>query len=424
MRPVAESLELSSTCLAGTRPAVDVQLDEYIRLLGYPRGHVLAGRALELADQARSWYAEHGRPWFYARQAESLDLNGDAICIDGAPFSGTRLQASLRQAEAHSVILVAVGAGPEAEEQAARLWTDEKPDEYFFLEMYASAVVENLTTLTGARLCGWAESHEMAVLPHDSPGYSEWDVAEQPQLLQLIQSTRHAPFPSHVDVLDSGMLRPRKTQLAVFGLTRHAHQLRRLTDLIPCERCSFGPCQYRRVPYRRAPRPAGEQFPARPPVLDSDAAYTVNRKALDRWASERLSLRENPDGSLDAVFRYDGTTCTNMGRPLAFDYTVRLGPRDAGYPVREQHCAPAPNGSGHTHMCQYLEDPDRLMSAIDTEKPLAGEHLNAILAWKREPSAAGCFCESASRNHKWGLVLETLHYALVQREGAQDTDLT
>ena len=53
------------------------------------------------------------------------------------------------------------------------------------------------------------------------------------------------------------------------------------------------------------------------------------------------------DGSLDAVFRYDGTTCTNMGRPLAFHYNVKLGPRAEGYPIREQRCAPAAGDTGH-----------------------------------------------------------------------------
>ena len=417
MRPLVESLEL-----AGTLPAVEVQPDEYARLLGYPRGHVLEGRAQELAGHARAWYAQHGRPWFYARQAESFALTANSLCIDSVPFTSPRLAASLAQAEAHSVILVAVGAGPEAEEEASRLWAAEKPDEYFFLEMYASAVVEHLTTLTGARLCDWAEHHGTAILPHSSPGYAEWDVVEQPRLLALLQQTRHVALPSPVEVLASGMLRPRKTQLAVFGLTHHTDRLQRLTDLIPCERCSFGPCAYRRAPYRRAPRSNVERFPARVSVLDADAAYTVNRKALARWAADRLTLREAADGSLTAVFRYDGTTCTNMGWLLAFDYTVTLGPRDAGYVIREQSCAPAPNDTGHTQMCQYKEDPDHLMAAIDTEKPLAGERLNAILVWQREPSAAGCFCEAASRNHKWGLVLETLHYALVQREKNQESE--
>ncbi len=175
-------------------PDVNVAPAEYARLLGFPRGWVLEGRSLELADWARAWYAKNGRPWVYARQAESLEIAGDAIHIDGVSFTSKRLQNTLQQAEAHSVILVAVGAGPEAEEEARRRWEDEKPDEYFFLEMFGSAVVEHLTTVTGANLCDWAERHQMAVLPHYSPGYPEWDIAEQPRLLELMKQMRKAVF--------------------------------------------------------------------------------------------------------------------------------------------------------------------------------------------------------------------------------------
>jgi hypothetical protein len=223
------------------------------------------------------------------------------------------------------------------------------------------------------------------------------------------------------------MLRPRKSLLAVFGLTRHTERLRRLTDLVPCENCSFGPCAYRRVPYRRSGErglaQANDQLASNPvAALDPHAVYTVNRKALGRWSKERLTLRSGPDGSLEAVFRYDGTTCTNMGRPLAFDYTVQLGPPADGYPIRAQYCAPAACDSGHAHMCQYLEDPQRLMNAIAAEQPLHGQPLDAIFAWQREPNVAGCFCEAASRQHKWGLVLETIHYALARNQRNQETE--
>lgn len=417
MRQVEETIEL-----AAGRVDIDVEAEEYTRLLGYPRGWVLEGRAQQLADWARQWYTQNGRPWVYARQVEDFAITGDSIHLDGELFTSKRLQSTLEQSEAHSAILVAVGAGPEAEEEARLRWADAKPDEYFFLEMFASAVVEHLTTVTGARLCDWAEQRGMAVLPHYSPGYPEWDVAEQTRLLTLLRRTGNKPFPSCVDALESGMLRPKKTLLAVFGLTRYTDRLRRLTGLVPCERCSFGPCQYRRAPYRRAPQSNCEQVQTRLPVLDHEAAYTVNRKALKRWAEERLSVQEHDDGSVDAVFRYDGTTCTNMGQPLAFDYRVKLGPRAQGYPIREQRCTPAAGDTGHTRMCRYLEDPALLMAAIEREKPLSGEGLNKVLSWQREPSGAGCHCDAASRDHKWGLVLETIHYALAQRESAQEIE--
>lgn len=407
MHPVTGLLEL-----AATAPPIDVREDEYQRLLGYPRGYAPEGRARDLAAWARAWYAQHGHPWFYARQAHAFALQGNSLSIDGVAFTSPRFRQTLEQAEAHSVLLVAVGAGPELEDEARRRWEADMPDDYFFLEMYGSAVVEHLITLAGARLCDWAEQQGMALLPHFSPGYADWDVAEQPRLLDVIRRTRSLPIPSALDVLDSGMLRPRKSLLAVFGLTRHTEHLRRLTDLVPCENCAFGPCAYRRAPWRRtAAAPS-----AQPPAAPASAAYTVSRKALERWFRERLSLRACPDGSLEAVFRYDGTTCTNMGYPLAFDYTVHLGPRAEGHPIRQQRCAPAPGDAGHTHMCQYREDPHRLMQAIAADQPLHGQPLDAVLAWRREPSAAGCFCEAASRHHKWGLVLETIHYALAHNQ--------
>jgi hypothetical protein len=417
VREVAEQIEL-----AGILPGVNVLPEEYARLLGYPRGWVFEGRSKELADGARAWYAANGRPWFYARQAERFEIAGDEIRIDGAVFSCARLRNTLRKAEAHGVILVAVGAGPELEEEAQRKWREEKPDEYFFLEVFGSAVVEQLTAETGARLCDWAEQRGMAVLPHYSPGYPEWDVAEQVRLLNVIRQTQRESLPSQVEIFESGMLRPKKTLLAVLGLTQHTEHLRSVAGLIPCENCSWGPCQYRRAPYRRAPRAVGEPLPILGAVLDRDAQYSVNRKALARWARERLSITERADGSLDAIFRYDGTTCTNMGLPLAFDYHVQLGPRAEGYPIREQRCAPAANDTGHQAMCEYQREPERLMTAIESEKPLRGEPLDAVISWQRLPSAAGCFCEAPSRLHKWGLVLETIHYALAQKELAQEKE--
>jgi hypothetical protein len=409
--------------LIDTFPDANVQPAEYKRLLGYPRDRFLEGRARELADFARSWYAQHGRPWVYARQAERLDVTNGSILIDGTPFSSPRLLNTLREANADSAILVAVSAGPEIEAEAQKLWKEEKPDEYFFLEIFGSAVVEHLITVTGARLCNYAETHGLAVLPHYSPGYPEWDISQQPHLLDLI--ARANKLPGRIDVLESGMLRPKKSLLAVFGLTRQTDRTRRLTDLTPCENCSFSPCQYRRTPYKRSltvspaetlPGAAATDELTEPVTLDPAAKYSVNAKALKRWADERLTLTHHPDGSVDALFKYEGSTCTNAGRTIRFHYELTVGPRGEGYPLRSQKCYPAPGDTGHTHMCRYMSNAEHLMVAIDREKPLLGQPLNDVLSWTRPTSGASCYCEPNSRKHKWGLVLETLHHALVQLE--------
>ena len=415
------------------RPAsVDVQDAEYVRLLGYPRGHVLEGRALELADWARDWYRAHGRPWTFTHPVPAVDTEGAAVRIGGTSFTSTTLSRTLRDAGADAAVLVAVSAGAELEAEAQRRWLEGKPDEYFFLEIYGSAVVEHLVTTTGARLCAEAEGHGQAVLPHYSPGYPDWDVSEQPDLLRLIQRAGANGHPLPLEAFESGMLRPKKSLLAIFGVTRHVDRVRHLAGLNPCENCSFSSCQYRRAPYRRASRAGSAELalvqaaepgmngddepaasvPASP--LSTRAKYSVNERALRRWATERLTVVRGNDGSVDATFRFEGTTCTNMGRPMEFHYEVRLGPPALGYPILEERCMPAPGDQGHKLMCAYLDNPDRLMKSLGDERPLAGEPLEAVLDWRRAQASSGCYCDGDSRTHKWGLVLETLHFALAR----------
>ena len=397
-----------------TSPDISVQPAEYLRLLGYPRGFALEGRALELAEGAREWFERNGHPWVYARSVDALDIEDNSVVIDGVTFHSPRLRNTLHAAAARSAVLVAVSAGPELEEEAQARWRDAKPDEYFFLEVFGSALVEHLVTMTGARLCAWADGKRAAVLPHYSPGYPDWLIDEQASLLTLIRRTQSDAI--RVEAMESGMLRPKKSLLAVFGVTDQTDRVRRLTELSPCENCSFIPCQYRRAAYRRTRASAVSELPLKSVRSDSaltgNAAYSIGVKALQRWRQERLSLREREDGRIVAVFRYDGTTCTNMGRPLQFHYHVTLGPRESGFPILEQSCAPAPGDEGHTSMCRYISDREQLMATIAVERPLHGRPLDDVIRWTRASSPAGCYCEAESREHKWGLVLETIHYAL------------
>ena len=107
-------------------------------------------------------------------------------------------------------------------------------------------------------------------------------------------------------------------------------------------------------------------------VLDRKAKYVVNRKALARWSTDRLALTETNAGNIEALFRYEGTTCSNMGRRLSFDYRVTLGPRSDGYPIQDECCGPAADDEGHRSMCEFLDDPRELQRALDRDKPLLG----------------------------------------------------
>ena len=394
VRPAIEHLD--------PRPGIRVAEAEYRRLLGYPRDHLPGERARELAASARTAFAEHSRPWIYLREV-ALQAGDGALFLDGVAFHSPQLHAHLLRSGAQRAVLLAASAGRGCEEHAQRLWEEGKPDEYFFLDAFGSAVVEHLVAMASGRICDLAESGGLVAVPHYSPGYSGWDVTDQNKLFDLVEGGRTGLFPEALEVMPSGMLRPRKSLLAVFGLTARTPQALEAARLIPCENCSFSPCRYRRASYRHAV-----------PAAAAAPGYTVNPRALRKWAQERVSLVPHEDGTLTATFRFDGTTCSNLGRPLAFDYAVTLGRAEEGSRILEASCRPAPGDEGHRLMCEYLRGAAPLMQAIAAEKPLLGRPLDDVLEWPREAAAAGCHCDAPSRAHKWGLALEAIHFALAQ----------
>jgi hypothetical protein len=417
-----------------TKPEVNVAEAEYKRLLGFPFDYAMEGRARELADWARQWYAEKGKPWIAAREV-ALQLSDGELRLDGTQFASERLRAQLHDAQADRAVLVAVSAGKQCEERARELWLEGKPDEYFFLEVFGSAVVEHLVTNTGARICALAEENGMAVLPHYSPGYSGWDTAEQNRLFE-VNCKGSSQLPGELRVLESGMLQPKKSLLAVFGITQKVERVRQFANLVPCENCSFSPCQYRRAPYQHAlsqvedvrrlqpaDRNGAETSILNGSALDLNARYSINPRALRKWSQERLQLRMLQDRSVEARFRYEGTTCSNLGRPLAYDYLIKLDGPENGYRIRESTCNPAAGDAGHASMCEYINDSEKLTAAIARECPLAGRPLNDVLKWKRPFSPAACYCDAESRMHKWGLVLEVIHFALAKHHGGQSRKL-
>jgi hypothetical protein len=151
-------------------------------------------------------------------------------------------------------------------------------------------------------------------------------------------------------------------------------------------------------------------------TLNHNAAYSVSEKALAKWSDERTQLVERKDRTIEALFRFEGTTCSNLGYPLRFDYRVVLDSPENDYRILDATCGPSPGDEGYTLMCKYLKDADGLMSAIETEKPLLGKPLDDVFGWDRKFSPTGCYCDTAGRAHKWGLALEVIHFALVRHE--------
>jgi hypothetical protein len=150
--------------------------------------------------------------------------------------------------------------------------------------------------------------------------------------------------------------------------------------------------------------------------LTWNAKYAYDKNTLQRWGNERMKIEIEDNGSFNAHFSFAGSTCSDLGHPLAFDFFVSLSPSTDGYKIIDSNCVPTEGDDGYKKMCSYIDKGDGHLALIQRERPELGRPLNDILEWEPTVIPAGCLCNRANRNHKWRIVLQTLHYQMVQHE--------
>jgi len=147
--------------------------------------------------------------------------------------------------------------------------------------------------------------------------------------------------------------------------------------------------------------------------------YAFPIRALRRWRDERLTLIDESEGTIHALFRFEGSTCSNV--PFNLIYSIRLASAANRHCLLTLGCAPTAGDDGHQRMCSYLESADQLLATLQAERPLLGQPLDAVLEWHPATSPAGCVCAASARAHKWLAILHTVHFALAGRTAVQPT---
>lgn len=177
---------------------------DFKRFLRFPPHRPLSGAVAETANWARTWYATHGQPWCCAIAVPELfAVPGDSEEPLAHPLH-----------DQPDAVLVAASAGPEAEAEARRRWLEAEPDRYYFLECYAAAVVDALVSDAARRLVAAGRISVSARFRH-CPGYRGWPVSDNAVLVRRLQ---RLPLPGPMAALESGMLSPKASQVACFGL--------------------------------------------------------------------------------------------------------------------------------------------------------------------------------------------------------------
>ena len=248
---------------------VSIPEAEWKRHLCTPAGAPLREDAQMGVERALNWVNEHGRPWSFVSEPIDLETENDRIRLTNCTeFTSRALAEKLRLGQAHCAVVVTVGAGPSVSAEIQRLWNAERPDEAFFLNAAAAATAEQLLLRARKSNCDRAEPTGLAALSQESPGYDGWDLGDQCELLDLLAAQPAWPSAAKLDILQSGMLSPEHSQLALFGLGPSAVVQALEPSVIPCVRCSMDPCSHRRMRF------AGDM----PALVDTASSVAVETK--------------------------------------------------------------------------------------------------------------------------------------------------
>ena len=238
----------------GAELAAAVSERELRRLVGLPRGRDLEGDLRERAEAARSWYAANGRPFCVAgRHAVEQLSTSEVRLADGTELRSPALAESLRDTRGHAVLVLAVSAGREVAAETRRLWSEDRPDEAYFLDRFAAAVTEALVLWVSGNECREAFSAGETLLPPLSPGCGRFELGDQQRLLSLLGGV---PDPGErlrlgpIELLTTGALDPPHSLLAALGVTRQPLAATTPEDL--CRACELEPCGFRRARFSGA----------------------------------------------------------------------------------------------------------------------------------------------------------------------------
>ena len=346
-----------------------------------------------LASNARQWYQRHGTPWIHTTWRKIRNIQGDSVWLsDGTELKSPRLARGLEEVEAHTVVVGTFSAGAQVDEEIDRRWKEDRPDESLFLHAYAVAICEHLRA-SGARwLRDQVGKSGSTVLPHYSPGYEGWALSEQAALFSVCHEAEGSP----IRVLPSGGLSPTRSTLAAFGITRQRIPGGNLKNF----------WNHQRLPSVANGRKLGTGE-------SKTRHYSFPERALSKWSLERLSLTQHPGGRLDARFRFDGTTCSSLGRPFALNFDVELRADGAeGYRIIACTCEPVEGDTGHQAMCASRTRPGSFLNTLRAAPTLRGRLLEEAAHWSPTASPGACMCLRSDQNHKWSMVFQTLHHRL------------
>ena len=222
--------------LSGLALAIDP--DEVLRFQGYKRGRDVPGADVRALFEAA--LAEGRRlmaPRAVIRWAPVTRVEADALEVDGRRLTIPRIGRLWGEVEHAAVALCTIGEA--LERRVAELWEARELPLASMLDSVGSGAVESLAEYVNDVLCQQGLP-ALKVTNRISPGYADWDVAEQPLLFALCPGD-----PVGITLNEACVMTPGKSISLLAGAGQSARVDHYFTQ---CARCWMRDCAYRRAP--------------------------------------------------------------------------------------------------------------------------------------------------------------------------------
>lgn len=209
---------------------------EVVRYLGLRSGKELDAQWKERVEEAVAEAEKLLRPASSRRTYQVAQVEEARITLSGTELTVTGPRMVRRLAGAERITALAVTCGPLLEEAAAAAFARGEYVRGAILDAAGSAAAEALADEVNDAVAAEARSQGYCLLPRVSPGYADWDLAVQPELIRAAGAEGLG-----ISLSKALLLIPRKSITAVIAWVRRAEG-----GVGGCFACPHRNCRYRK----------------------------------------------------------------------------------------------------------------------------------------------------------------------------------
>ena len=212
-----------------------IENDKLAKLLGGQKKKRLPKSISRKVRTARQKLKKLIKPSLHYRIVKPSVTDNAAVQLnETVEFTSAKLAQTLKNAE--KMVCFVGTIGNDVENEINRLLGNQKLADAYILDSMGSVAVENMIDRFQELMENRFSAEDRTVTLRFSPGYCDWPVTQQKKLFNIFD-----PKQLDVELLDSCLMKPRKSISGVFGITPQES-----VSYNPCRDCPTRSCDSRR----------------------------------------------------------------------------------------------------------------------------------------------------------------------------------